>query len=109
MSNIAENNTFEFILDGKTVKAQPGETVLQVATREGITIPSLCFNGKVSHTTSCFVCVVKDCKTGKFLPSCAARPAPGQEIDASSCIVAPGFHNLHTHLYQNFLKGIGDH
>jgi len=84
MSNIAENNTFEFILDGKTVKAQPGETVLQVATREGITIPSLCFNGKVSHTTSCFVCVVKDCKTGKFLPSCAARPAPGQEIEASS-------------------------
>ncbi len=83
MSNTAENNTFEFILDGKTVQAKAGETVLQVATREGITIPSLCFNGKVSHTTSCFVCVVKDCKTGKFLPSCAARPAPGQEIDAS--------------------------
>ena len=82
MSNSAEN-TFEFILDGKTVQAKVGETVLEVARREGITIPSLCFNGKVSHTTSCFVCVVKDCKTGKFLPSCAARPAPGQEIDAS--------------------------
>ena len=82
MSNSAEN-TFEFILDGKTVQAKAGETVLEVARREGITIPSLCFNGKVSHTTSCFVCVVKDCKTGKFLPSCAARPAPGQEIDAS--------------------------
>ena len=87
MSNTAENNTFEFILDGKTVQAKAGETVLQVATREGITIPSLCFNGKVSHTTSCFVCVVKDCKTGKFLPSCAARPAPGQEIDASGAEV----------------------
>ncbi|MBE6369835.1 MAG: 4Fe-4S dicluster domain-containing protein [Lentisphaerae bacterium] len=84
MSNSAENNTFEFILDGKTVQAKAGETVLEVARREGITIPSLCFNGKVSHTTSCFVCVVKDCKTGKFLPSCAARPAPGQAIDASS-------------------------
>ena len=31
-----------------------------------------------------------------------------QEIDASACIVAPGFHNLHTHLYQNFLKGMKD-
>ena len=57
MSNSAEN-TFEFILDGKTVQAKVGETVLEVARREGITIPSLCFNGKVSHTTSCFVCKV---------------------------------------------------
>ena len=32
-----------------------------------------------------------------------------REIDASSCIVAPGFHNLHTHLYQNFLKGMKDY
>ncbi len=83
MSNSAENNSIEFVLDGRTVLAQAGETVLDVATREGIAIPSLCFNKKISHTTSCFVCMVKDCKTGKFLPSCAARPTPGQQIDAS--------------------------
>ena len=35
--------------------------------------------------------------------------APGaKEIDAKRCIVAPGFHNLHTHLYQNYLKGMRD-
>lgn len=74
----------QFILDGKEVTAQPGETILAVATRLGIEIPTLCFNQKVSKTTSCFVCVVKDLKTGKFLPSCSACPAPGQNIDASS-------------------------
>lgn len=30
------------------------------------------------------------------------------EINAEGCIVAPGFHNLHTHLYQSFLKGMRD-
>ena len=75
---------FKFILDGKEVEAERGETILTVATRNGIHIPTLCFNEKISKTTSCFVCVVKDMKTGKFLPSCAACPAPGQEVDASS-------------------------
>lgn len=73
-----------FQLDGQSVTAQPGETILAVAARNGIEIPTLCHNQKISHTTSCFVCLVKDCKTGKFLPSCSARPVEGQNIDASS-------------------------
>ena len=68
----------KFILDGKTVSAAPGETILQAAKKAGVEIPSLCYNGKVSRTTSCFVCVVKDKKTGRFLPSCSACPSEGQ-------------------------------
>ena len=60
-----------FILDGKAVTAAPGETILSVATKNGIEIPTLCFNGRVSRTTACFVCVVK---TRKRDASC--RPAP---------------------------------
>ncbi|MBP5188666.1 MAG: (2Fe-2S)-binding protein, partial [Fibrobacterales bacterium] len=70
-----------FKLDGREVAAQPGETILQAAARAGVEIPTLCYNQKISKTTSCFVCLVKDLKTGKFLPSCSACPAPGQEID----------------------------
>lgn len=73
-----------FKLNGKEVSALPGETILSAAARNGVEIPTLCHNQKISHTTSCFVCVVKDNKTGKFLPSCSACPAPGQDIDASS-------------------------
>ncbi|MCQ2378827.1 MAG: FAD-dependent oxidoreductase [Victivallaceae bacterium] len=75
--------SIEFILDGRKVTAEPGQTILEVARANGISIPTLCRDEKVSRTTSCFVCVVRDCKTGKFLPSCSACPAPGQEIDAS--------------------------
>jgi NADPH-dependent glutamate synthase beta subunit-like oxidoreductase len=59
-------------------------TILNAAKSIGIEIPTLCFNEKITHNTSCFVCVVKDLKTGKFTPSCAAKVAEGMEIDASS-------------------------
>jgi len=36
-------------------------------------------------------------------------PQPGWEvIDATNCAVIPGLINAHTHLYQNFLKGLND-
>ena len=76
--------SIEFFLDNRPVTAEPGETILDVARKNGIEIPTLCRDEKVSRTTSCFVCVVKDLKTGKFIPSCSACPAPGQNIDASS-------------------------
>lgn len=73
-----------FFLDGREAVAKPGETILSAARNLGIEIPTLCFNRKISHTTSCFVCLVKDMKTGKFLPSCSACPVPGQQIDTCS-------------------------
>ena len=73
-----------FKIDGMERVAQPGDTILKAAAEAGINIPTLCYNQKISKTTSCFVCVVKDKKTGRFLPSCSACPTEGQEIDASS-------------------------
>lgn len=70
----------EFFIDGKPMVAENGETILQVAKKNGISIPTLCHNEKISKTTSCFVCVVKDTKTGRFIPSCSFKPNPGQEV-----------------------------
>ena len=77
-------NNITFILDGKEVTTEPNKTIVSIAAANGIHIPTLCHNEKISRTTSCFVCVVKDAKTGRFLPSCSAYPTPGQEIEASS-------------------------
>ena len=76
--------SIEFFIDGKAVKAEAGQTIMDAARDNGIIIPGLCGDPRISKTTSCFVCVVKDKKTGKFLPSCSARPAPGQEIEVTT-------------------------
>lgn len=73
-----------FKIDGKDISAAPGRTILDIAQEFGISIPTLCHNQKISCTTSCFVCVVKDVRSGRFLPSCSACPSAGSEIDASS-------------------------
>ena len=52
------STTVEFTIDGKTMTAEQGETILQVAEKNGITIPTLCYNKKVSKTTSCGVRIV---------------------------------------------------
>ena len=71
-------------IDNKIIEADKGKTILQVAAENGIDIPTLCHNEKISITTSCFVCVVKNSKTGKFLPSCSAVPMHGDIIESSS-------------------------
>ena len=76
--------SIEFFLDGKAVTAEAGQTVMDVAKANGINIPGLCGEKRISKTTSCFVCVVKDKKTGKFLPSCSAMPSAGQEIEVTT-------------------------
>ena len=70
----------KFKIDGKEVIARDGETIRSAAVKANIDIPALCTNGIVSKTTSCFVCVVKDVKSGRFLPSCSACPTEGQEV-----------------------------
>lgn len=74
----------EFTLDGRVVTAEAGQTILDVAKANGIEIPTLCYNEKISKSTSCFVCVVKDAKTGRFLPSCASMPSAGQVVESST-------------------------
>ena len=76
--------SIEFTLDGRTVTAEPGQTILEVAAANGIRIPTLCRENRISRTTSCFVCVVRDKKTGRFLPSCSACPSQGQEIEVTA-------------------------
>ena len=76
--------SIEFFLDGKPVTAEAGQTIMDVARANGINIPGLCGEKRISKTTSCFVCVVKDKKTGKFLPSCSAMLARGQEIEVTT-------------------------
>ena len=46
-------------IDGKPYEAQVGETILQVARRAGIWIPTLCYHAALEPYASCRICVVE--------------------------------------------------
>lgn len=73
-----------FKIDGKSVAVETGCTVLKAAESIGVDIPTLCNNEKISSNTTCFVCVVKDRASGKFVPSCATCPSEGQEFESDT-------------------------
>lgn len=71
-------------INGKSVEVVEGATVREAALALGIHIPTLCFLKGYPHHTSCMVCLVKNLKTGKLLPSCSALAEEGMEVDAES-------------------------
>ncbi|MBR9977202.1 MAG: [FeFe] hydrogenase, group A [Bacteroidetes bacterium] len=58
-------------LNGQTCWAKPGETVLNVARREGVNIPTLCHMSNFSPTGSCRICTVEVENGNSLVPSCA--------------------------------------
>ncbi len=67
-------------IDHKEVTAQEGTVLMEVIRRQGIEVPSMCYLEGVDHFTSCMVCVVKDSKNGKIIPSCSLKAEDGMEI-----------------------------
>lgn len=63
--------------------ANPGETILEVACREGIKIPTLCHIPGLSPTGACRICVV-EVQGGRLVPACAFPVAEGMEILTNS-------------------------
>ena len=69
----------ELTIDGNSVQAENGTTVMDAALQLGIVIPSMCHNGELPHFTSCMVCLVKDA-AGRLFPSCSVKAVPGMSI-----------------------------
>ena len=70
-------------IDSTEVTADEGQTILECARKAGIEIPTLCHRDGVEHYSSCMVCMVKDVRADKYIPSCTAMAQDGMEIDAS--------------------------
>ena len=62
------------------IELPEGTSLLDAASDIGANVPTMCHNGELEHFTSCMLCVVKDKRTGKLLPSCTARVMEGMDI-----------------------------
>lgn len=81
-----ETKHITFTLDGKTVEARPGETVLTIAKRMKIEIPSLCHHEAITPYGSCRLCVVevKKGKRTRVVTSCIYTPGEGDIVDTGT-------------------------
>src|SRR5437016_2237011 len=72
----------EFTLDGKTVAAQPGESIWDVAKRCGTKIPHLCHVDLPGYRTdgNCRACMVEIEGERVLAASCIRKPAAGMKV-----------------------------
>ncbi len=75
----------QFTLDGKTVEAQPGETIWQVANRHGNELPHLCFKDVHGYRAdgNCRACMVEVEGEAALAASCIRRPIKGMVVNST--------------------------
>ncbi|HEX6363737.1 MAG TPA: molybdopterin-dependent oxidoreductase, partial [Albitalea sp.] len=71
-------------IDGREVDAAPGERILEVARREGASIPTLCHQDGLRPAGNCRACVVEIQGERALAPSCCRTVQAGQVIDTKS-------------------------
>ena len=76
--------TVEFKLDGNTIYAYQGETILKAAKRHGIDIPHLCYKDGYRADGNCRACVVEVKGERVLAPSCCRTPTAGMDVQANS-------------------------
>ncbi|NTU42350.1 MAG: molybdopterin-dependent oxidoreductase, partial [Nitrospirales bacterium] len=70
--------TKNIFLNGVVTEFLPGETILQIATRKGILIPTLCHDTRLTVTGHCKVCLVEI--NGKMAASCNTQAEQGMMV-----------------------------
>lgn len=72
------------VIDGQPVQARAGDSILDVARANGITIPTLCHLEGLSDVGACRLCMVETQVTNKLIPACVTPATPGLEVRTQS-------------------------
>ena len=67
-------------LNGKKIEVPSNKTVLEISRAGGLNIPTMCHLKGHDLFPSCMVCVVKENKNGRLIPSCTTLVQDGMEI-----------------------------
>src|SRR5262245_63266477 len=80
------SKTITFSLDGKDVEAKEGETIWQVAQRNGTDIPHLCYSPKPGYRPdgNCRACMVEIEGERVLAASCIRKPTAGMKVKSAS-------------------------
>src|SRR3954463_2247128 len=82
MNAITRTVTFE--INGREVQALAHESLLDVAGREGIEIPHLCYKEGMEAVGNCRSCMVEINGERVLAPSCCRNPTAGMKVTTDS-------------------------
>jgi formate dehydrogenase major subunit len=76
--------TVTFKLNGRDVSCRADESIIEVADREGVDIPRLCYKAGLDAVGNCRSCMVEIKGERVLAPSCCRTPANGMEVTSNS-------------------------
>ncbi len=71
-------------VDGRSLEAAEGQTILDAARASGIEIPTLCWYPTLSIVGNCRICLVSVEGQAKLMPACATKIADGMVVTTQS-------------------------
>ena len=76
--------TINIQLNGQAVSCQDNESLLQVAKREGVAIPHLCYKEGMEAVGNCRACMVEIKGERSLAPSCCRNAVDGMDVSTHS-------------------------
>src|SRR5690349_14282205 len=76
--------TVSFELNGREVTGRANETIIEIADREGVEIPRLCYKEGLDTAGNCRSCMVEINGERVLAPSCCRFPTPGMKVSSDS-------------------------
>lgn len=74
----------KLVLDGKEIEFTQGQTIIEAAKANGMTIPHFCWHPKLTISGNCRVCLVEVEKMPKLVIACSTLAADGMVVHSAS-------------------------
>jgi len=74
----------ELTINGRTIQAEQGRLLIDVAEEMGIFVPRFCYHPGMKSVAVCRMCLVQVEGQGKLLPACATPVADGMNVNTST-------------------------
>ncbi len=81
MANTTKTKNIEMKINGKVVEGEQGDTILEVAEKNGIEVPTLCHMDQLEPTGACRICLVELVDSGEVVTSCTQPASDGLEVE----------------------------
>ncbi len=79
-----EAPTVQFELNGRSVTGRADEPIIEIAKREGVQVPHLCYKKGLEAVGNCRACVVEIAGERTLAPSCCRVATPGMKVQTNS-------------------------